>query len=1042
MEAVDSADAQAAAVAEPERVEAAAAAGTSTSRLPTTEFNVPGQSSHSFSPLPCALEGQTCTVPRGTTVAYGADGRFVAAGRSGAFTCDSAGFGGDPAPGMRKACFTPSSAPGSRQVEHLGRGAIAMPVSNGTFLGWRLLGTEPRHTTFAVYGSAQPSGDDTWFLVPGGQAAARTNLFHANPGTTIRYRIVPVVEGAEQPDRAVVVTRRTDAFIDIPVTPPVAATPGVTYRAVEASVGDLRGTGHYDLVVKWEPSNAQDNGKSGYTDKTFVDAYTMTGAPRRLWRIDLGINIRSGAHYSPFVVYDLDGDGRAEVAMRTAEGTTDGRGRLLNGVQQVPDRRNSTGRVLSGPEWLTVFAGPTGRVLAQTPYLPDRGPVANWQTTWGDQYGGRMDRFNAGIAYLDGRRPSLIMQRGYYARTVVAAWDFTGDRLTSRWVFDTHEGARLVHPGYIEQGAHHLVAADLNLDGRDEVVLGAATIGHDGRPFHTSGLGHGDAVQVGDFDPRRAGPEIFTIHENANLHRGAGAQLRSGHNNRQIWAMTQRCDGGRFGDVGRGLILDVDPSQPGAEAAATGHGLMDTSGRRHPAGCDVGMGLPDYPMAIWWDGDLSRELWRSSMRVGKWLPDQRYADIIFDLSRSGLYSGADKGQALLQADLFGDWREEVVLYRRAPDAASRPSIRIYTPLSRTAERMANGTTPVPPIPTLMHDPQYRAAVASQNSGYNQSPNPSFFLGEGMPAPVIRPLHTHATLGLPSRVGEADDSLEGVHLRSALAAGVCLNANTTTPERPEPAALSVWGCTNVAQQRWTVTTHQGQPVLQVGDTGAMCLQTSQGSTRSGAALHTWPCDRASTTNGGRFFLNAANQIESADRRGMCVNVTNGATANGTGVTLEGCAAAPGQRWFVQVPTALSLQTSLDEGFCLNADATSTEDGTAAAVNVRRCGDDLPQQQWRLTSFHGQPVLQLGSRGSMCLQSSNARTEPGTVLHTWPCDQASRLSGGRYALNALNQLESVDSPGVCVEVPFSDARDGNRLHLARCSPTFNQRWSMAR
>lgn len=722
----------------------------------TVEFNLPGLSIHSFSPLACATEGRRCTVEPNTTVAYGAGNQFSVRVHSGTFACTNAAMGSDPAPGQVKACYVSSSHFGTKQVERLNRGAIAIKTLAGHFIGWRLLGTEPRSLAFNVYGTDTSTGNTAWRKLTAAPIANATNFMHSNPGNTRRYRIVPVLWGNEQMAQQVVVVPQDNNFIDIPVTPPVTTTPNVTYRASEASPGDLRGTGSYDLVVKWEPSNAKDSETNGDTDKTYLDAYTFSGTPRRLWRIDLGINIRSGAHYTPFVVYDLNGDGKAEVAVRTAQGSVDGSGAVLNrsstdprtGQAVFPDERDANGRVLTGQEWLTVFDGATGRRIAQTPFAPGRGPRADWKLTWGDDWGNRMDRFNAGVAYLNGTTPSLIMQRGYYERTVVAAWDLNGSQLKHRWTFDTHNGITKVHPGYAAQGAHHLVAADLDHDGRDEIVLGAAVIGHDGKPFNTTGRGHGDVLQVGDFDPTVAGLEVFTTHEKASVHGGAGLQLRSGHNAAEIWKRGS-CDGRTAGDVGRGMILDLDPSRVGAEAMGSGdgsfaQGIVYADGTGHSDGCATGAGLARNPMAIHWDGDVMREfvMLGERTRVTKWWPNSRTTTNIFQVGTKYDFSGAEKAQPMVVADLYGDWREEMAVFKPAGALGlSRAAIRIYTTTTPTQRFMADGVTPVPAIPTLMHDPQYRAAVASQNSSYNQTPNPSFYLGDGMTAPVVRRLHT-------------------------------------------------------------------------------------------------------------------------------------------------------------------------------------------------------------------------------------------------------------------------------------------------------------
>ena len=298
-----------------------------------------------------------------------------------------------------------------------------------------------------------------------------------------------------------------------------------TYSANDCSVGDLDGDGQYEIIVKWDPSNSKDNAQSGYTGNVYLDAYKMDGT--QLWRIDLGRNIRAGAHYTQFMVYDLDGDGRAELACKTAPGTVDGIGQnvILAGDNPSADYRNSSGYILSGPEYLTIFNGLTGAAVATTYYNPPRGTVSSW----GDSYGNRVDRFLACVAYLDGVRPSLVMCRGYYTRAVLAAWDWRDGVLTQRWTFDTNTSGNSEYTG---QGNHNLSVADVDGDGKDEIVYGACSIDDNGTGLYTTGLGHGDAMHVGDLDPDRPGLEVFQVHESPSA---AGAEFRDAATGALIW---------------------------------------------------------------------------------------------------------------------------------------------------------------------------------------------------------------------------------------------------------------------------------------------------------------------------------------------------------------------------------------------------------------------------------------------------------------------------------------------------------------------------
>ena len=322
----------------------------------------------------------------------------------------------------------PTSPPptgSGRQAEQLDRGLIGVRSGTGNLVSWRLLGTEWSGVSFNLYrGSTR---------VNSSPITGATNYLDSGTAAGQSYTVRAVVNGVEQSASAPSLSFAS-GYRDVPIQ-----SPGSSYSANDASVGDLDGDGQYEFVLKWDPSDAKDNSQSGYTSNVYVDAYRLDGT--RLWRINLGRNIRAGAHYTQFQVYDYDGDGRAEVAMKTADGTVDGTGKVIGNASA--DYRNSSGYVLSGPEYLTMFNGRTGAALSTVNYDPPRGTVSSW----GDSYGNRVDRFLAATAYLDGQRPSLIMARGYYTRSVLAAWDFRNGALTRRWTFDSNSPSDLHRAG-------------------------------------------------------------------------------------------------------------------------------------------------------------------------------------------------------------------------------------------------------------------------------------------------------------------------------------------------------------------------------------------------------------------------------------------------------------------------------------------------------------------------------------------------------------------------------------------------------------------
>ncbi|WP_305756938.1 rhamnogalacturonan lyase [Paenibacillus zeirhizosphaerae] len=597
------------------------------------------------------------------------------------------------------------SAFAARQMERLDRALVAIATDGGVFVSWRLLGTDPDQVSFHLYRDGEqvtesPITGSTNFLDPEGTADSTYTLQALGAGNEERMTGPVSVWEAN--------------YLTVPIQKPAGGetTSGAyMYRANDASVGDLDGDGQYDIVLKWDPTNSKDNSQSGYTGNTFIDAYNMDGT--RLWRIDLGRNIRSGAHYTQMMVYDLDGDGKAEVAVKTADGTIDGMGKVIGDADA--DYRNGSGYILSGPEYFTIFDGETGAALVTEDYDPPRGKVSDW----GDSYGNRVDRFGAVIAYLDGERPSLVFQRGYYTRMVLAAYNWRDGELTKLWTFDTKSPENASYSG---QGNHQLSVADVDGDGKDEIVTGPAAIDDDGTGLWNSGLGHGDAMHLGDLDPDRAGLELFAVQENKSAP--YSNNLKDARTGSVLWGLPQL---GK--DVGRGLAADIDPRYKGAEAWSVGGGWDSPNGFLFNAqGEQIASSIPSVNFAIWWDGDLGRELldhqWLGDpLRVGipkidKWNYETNRLDNLLTLT--GTYSNNDtKGTPTLQADLFGDWREEVIV--RTEDSTA---LRIYSTTDVTNYGMH----------TLMHDPVYRLAIAWQNTGYNQPPHPGFYLGTGMPMP--------------------------------------------------------------------------------------------------------------------------------------------------------------------------------------------------------------------------------------------------------------------------------------------------------------------
>jgi hypothetical protein len=643
--------------------------------------------------------GGTTAVPGtgGSTGTGGSAGSGGATGTGG--TTGSGGSGGAPS--------------GHFQMENLNRGVVAVKVATGVYVGWRMFGYE--------YDKANPSNISYNVYRDGAKIASVTNStnYTDTAGTTSSTYTVRAVLGSVEQGPSESAKTWAQNYLRIPLqVPPAATTPGspqcetaneaYSYSANDGSTGDLDGDGQYEIVLKWDPSNAKDNAQSGCTGNVYLDAYKLDGA--RLWRIDLGRNIRAGAHYTQFVVYDFDGDGKAEIAVKTAPGTKDGTGTYLHtgpaatdddaaDYRSVANATGRTGYVLTGPEYLTVFSGQTGAELATVAFDVPRGTV----TSWGDNYGNRVDRFLSSAAFVSDTgsgqtatgRPSILMARGYYTRATITAWNWRSGQLTEVWKADSN-----ANTAYAGQGAHSMAVADVDSDGAQEIVYGASVIDSNGTRKCTTGFGHGDALHVGDLVPSRPGLEVFMPHEDTTQ------PSYDVHDANTCEVIVKGPVTGA--DTGRGVADDIAPNNAGGEMwTNSSGGLLSAT-----SGANVGGSPSSDNFLIFWDGDESREL-ENGTSISK------YGGGTLQSCAQCASNNSTKSTPVLTADLFGDWREEIV-WRESDNSA----LRVYTTTAVTTRR----------IYTLMHDPQYRMQVSSEQTAYNQPPHTSFHIGGGMADP--------------------------------------------------------------------------------------------------------------------------------------------------------------------------------------------------------------------------------------------------------------------------------------------------------------------
>lgn len=613
------------------------------------------------------------------------------------------------------------------QLEKLGRGVVAVRENPDTVaVSWRYKTDDSQGEAFDVYRNGKKLNK---------KPISKQTFFKDAYSDTIaaEYTIKSVRSGDEA--SYTLPANAPEGYLSIPLSAPeeqiMPDGQKCRYIPNDASIGDVDGDGEYEIILKWDPTNARDNAHNGYTGTVFLDCYRLNG--ERLWRVDLGRNIRAGAHYTQFMVYDFDGDGKAEMICRTADGSVDAKGNVIGDPEA--DYREPTGRILRGKEYLTVFNGLTGEAMKSVDYIPQRGDPSGW----GDEKANRSDRFLACVAYLDGVHPSVVMCRGYYTRSVLAAFDWDGKELTSRWVFDTDNPGC---GGYARQGNHNLRVADVDGDGCDEIVYGQMAVDHDGKGLYTTGMYHGDAMHLTMFDPTKWEFQVWGCHENGI----DGTTFRDAATGEVLQRYPSDSD------IGRCMAADIDPRHPGVEmwspssggirnikgelispernksdefVKAVNHGNRpprEGQGRRGSQGRRQFLQNRGVPvnMAVWWDGDLLRELLDHN-RVYKYDWETGRCNVIKTFEGCMSNNGT-KGNPCLQGDIVGDWREEVLLR-----SADNSELRLY----------------VSPIPTdyrfrtFLEDPVYRISIATQNTAYNQPTQPGFYFGPDLAGKEFR-----------------------------------------------------------------------------------------------------------------------------------------------------------------------------------------------------------------------------------------------------------------------------------------------------------------
>ncbi len=635
----------------------------------------------------------------------------------------------------------------ARQAEYLDRGVVAVKTTGGVLVSWRSLTTDSKSLAFDVYRDGVKVNTTP---------VTNSTNFRDAAGTADSKYVVKAVLGSTMQESSKETAVLADGYLKLHLDRPAGGTTpsgeAYTYSPNDCSVGDIDGDGEYEIFVKWDPSNSHDNSENGYTGNVYIDCYKLNGT--KVWRIDLGRNIRAGAHYTQFMVYDFDGDGKAELACKTAPGTIDGQGKaVLMGTDKVTDDyrgtsgQHTTGTILKGSEYLTMFNGQTGAEISTVAYEPGRGVHAQSSSGWGDAYGNRSERYLACVAYLDGQKPSLVMCRGYYTHSYLCAWDFDGKQLTKRWLHASTTKGK----GAYGEGAHSLTVGDVDGDGCDEIVYGSACIDHDGSLLYRTGAGHGDALHLGDFDPDREGLEIFMVHEEKGSAYKYDSEFRDAKTGEIIWCTKQSGN-----DIGRGLVGNISPNWRGYEIWP---GSYFENGTNVNATFDCKGNLllnkrASTNFRIYWDGDLLDELFdgRYDKNTLSSAPEitKRNAALTSD-AQKWTFNKYDNAQSCnttkatpnLIADILGDWREELILW----DGNTSSDLLIFTTGIETKYK----------VPCLMQDHNYRMAIAWQNVGYNQPPHLGYYLEDAFSTDA----KIKNVSGAPTQTVEVGDAIEPI-----------------------------------------------------------------------------------------------------------------------------------------------------------------------------------------------------------------------------------------------------------------------------------------
>ncbi len=880
-----------------------------------------------------------------------------------------------------------------RYMENLDRGTIAVRTSSSEVLvSWRILGDE--------------YADDATYNLYRGSTLIASDLSASNyvdaTSTDYTYSVAAVIDGTEQ-TLSDAVSPLTNQYFTIPVRTIDGGYD--TYNVNDASVGDLDGDGEYEIVVKRLANDVTPSA----TEYHYLEAYELDGT--FLWAINLGPNICNTVEVN-FLVYDLDNDGKAEIATRTSDGMIDGLGNDIgdrDGDGQTNYRStmvyNSSYYRIDGPDYISIFDGETGCELAWDYYI-DREPLSQWGTSGmnDSQLGHRATKCMWAVAYLDGVNPSFVISRGIYHRIKLEAWSYSNGSLSQEWTWDSDPND--VATSYTGQGNHNLAAGDLDGDGRDEITYGAMAVDEYGNNLYTTGYGHGDAGHLADINPNISGLEFFGCHEGANGSTIPGTSLRNAATGAIQWQYMSS------GDIGRCMAADIDENYYGMEIwGSEGSGIYSCTGTLISSTLPTTAGNgATYNFGIWWDGDVQRELVDRTV-ITKWNATNQGTDRVATLYNVASISAnnGSKSNPCLMADILGDWREEVIF--RSSDNSGM--VVFVTPYS-TSQRMY----------TLMHDPNYRSAIAWQNNSYNQPPNLGFYFGGGMSTPPNPDIAIvgRSTGTISMNASASDGAVDLSWTLNGFTAGSSIQVMRDTDSDPSGRTriAVLWGDTSYTDTDvsngttyyyWLKTYDQWGNLITAGPVSATPTEASVAdgtyafiSKNSGKAMDVYGW---STSNGGNIaqweywggacqYFNVSAVSDGyysiiSDYSGLAFDIDGASTSNGGNLQQWGYGAQDNQLFgFELMSDGYYRIVNKNSGMCLDVSAASTEDG--ANILQWTCHDD-DNQRWELVD------VSLKNASLNTLKDSKA--EAGFKLYPNPS------ANGCFEINALNSDQKIES-----------------------------------